>query len=167
MTTKQAIEAVLTGKRKPIRVPEIIKAGVPLATSLKGKTPGQVFYSALRRVEEGRRSGRPDRTGRVQAQLEAPEGGVKVSTVVLAIGWRGATVGSTHDEIEEETSAEAIERTLAAWRSVRPDCTFHLLLVVYDGHRRGPVRSPGRPSPVFLALPRGTPHDKPSGREYR
>jgi hypothetical protein len=47
MTTKQAIEQVLTGKRKPMRVPEIIAAGVPLATSLKGKTPGQVFYSTL------------------------------------------------------------------------------------------------------------------------
>jgi hypothetical protein len=47
MTTKQAIEAVLTGKRKPMRVPAIIAAGAPLATSLKGKTPGQVFYSVL------------------------------------------------------------------------------------------------------------------------
>jgi hypothetical protein len=47
MTKKQAIEAVLTGKRKPMRVPAIIAAGVPLATSLKGKTPGQVFYSVL------------------------------------------------------------------------------------------------------------------------
>jgi hypothetical protein len=47
MTTKQAIEAVLTGKRKPMRVPAIIAAGVPLATSLRGKTPGQVFYSVL------------------------------------------------------------------------------------------------------------------------
>jgi hypothetical protein len=42
MTTKQAIEAVLTGRRKPMRVPAIIAAGVPLATSVKGKTPGQV-----------------------------------------------------------------------------------------------------------------------------
>ena len=47
MTTKQAIEAVLTGKRKPMRVPAIVAAGVPLATGLKGKTPGQVFYSTL------------------------------------------------------------------------------------------------------------------------
>jgi hypothetical protein len=28
-------------------VPEIIKEGVPLATSLKGRTPGQTFYSTL------------------------------------------------------------------------------------------------------------------------
>ena len=47
MSTKQAIESVLTGKRKPMRVPEIIAAGVPLATSLKGKTPGQMFYSVI------------------------------------------------------------------------------------------------------------------------
>lgn len=45
MSTRQAIESVLTGKRNPMRVPEIIAAGVPLATSLKGKTPGQTFYS--------------------------------------------------------------------------------------------------------------------------
>lgn len=47
MNTKQAIEQVLSGSRKPMRVPEIIEAGVPLATSLKGKTPGQTFYSTL------------------------------------------------------------------------------------------------------------------------
>jgi hypothetical protein len=29
MTTKQAIEYVLAGPRKPLRVPEIIAAGVP------------------------------------------------------------------------------------------------------------------------------------------
>jgi hypothetical protein len=47
MSTKQAIEQVLKGRRKPMRVPEIIEAGVPLATSLKGRTPGQTFYSVL------------------------------------------------------------------------------------------------------------------------
>jgi hypothetical protein len=47
MSTKEAIETVLTGKRKPMPVREIIAAGVPLATSLKGKTPGQTFYSVL------------------------------------------------------------------------------------------------------------------------
>jgi len=47
MNTKQAIEQVLTGKSKGMRVPEIIKAGLPLATGLKGKTPGQTFYSTL------------------------------------------------------------------------------------------------------------------------
>jgi hypothetical protein len=47
MTTKQAIEQVLTGKRRGLRVPQIIEAGVPLATSLKGRTPGQTFYSVL------------------------------------------------------------------------------------------------------------------------
>jgi hypothetical protein len=47
VNTKQAIEHVLKGKRKGMRVPEIIEAGVPLATSLRGKTPGQTFYSVL------------------------------------------------------------------------------------------------------------------------
>jgi HB1, ASXL, restriction endonuclease HTH domain len=47
MNTKQAIEKVLAGKRRGLRVPQIIEAGVPLATSLKGKTPGQTFYSVL------------------------------------------------------------------------------------------------------------------------
>ncbi len=46
MTTKEAIESVLKGKRRPLRVPEIIEAGVPLS-NLKGATPGQVFYSVL------------------------------------------------------------------------------------------------------------------------
>jgi hypothetical protein len=46
MTTKQAIEHVLSGSKKPMRVPEIIAAGVPL-TNLKGATPGQTFYSIL------------------------------------------------------------------------------------------------------------------------
>lgn len=47
MTTKQAIEKVLAGRRKPMRVPAIIEAAVPLATGLKGRTPGQVIYSVL------------------------------------------------------------------------------------------------------------------------
>ena len=46
MTTKQAIEQVLTGKRKPMRVPAIIEAAVPLS-NLAGKTPGQTVYSVL------------------------------------------------------------------------------------------------------------------------
>jgi hypothetical protein len=46
MTTKQAIEQVLKGKRNGMRVPAIIEAGVPLS-NLKGATPGQTFYSVL------------------------------------------------------------------------------------------------------------------------
>lgn len=46
LTTKQAVEHVLKGKRRPLRVPQIIEVGVPL-TTLKGKTPGQTFYSVL------------------------------------------------------------------------------------------------------------------------
>jgi HB1, ASXL, restriction endonuclease HTH domain len=47
VNTKAAIEHVLKGKRKGMRVPEIIAAGVPLATNLKGRTPRQTFYSVL------------------------------------------------------------------------------------------------------------------------
>jgi hypothetical protein len=47
LNTKQAIEHVLKGKRNGMRVPAIIAAGLPLATSLKGKTPGQTCYSVL------------------------------------------------------------------------------------------------------------------------
>jgi HB1, ASXL, restriction endonuclease HTH domain len=46
MTTKQAIEQVLSGRRKPMRVPAIIEAAVPLS-NLSGKTPGQTVYSVL------------------------------------------------------------------------------------------------------------------------
>jgi hypothetical protein len=46
MTTKQAIEQVLKGKRNGMRVPAIIEAAVPLS-NLKGRTPGQSFYSVL------------------------------------------------------------------------------------------------------------------------
>jgi hypothetical protein len=46
LTTKQAIEKVLTGKRSPMTVAEITDAALPL-TNLKGATPKQVFYSVL------------------------------------------------------------------------------------------------------------------------
>jgi hypothetical protein len=46
LTTKQAIEKVLTGQRKPMTVAQITEAALPL-TSLKGATPKQVFYSVL------------------------------------------------------------------------------------------------------------------------
>jgi hypothetical protein len=55
---------------------------------------------------------------------------VPTYTVVLAIRWRGATVGSTRDEIEAETADEAIKKAVVAWRAVRPDCSFHPLLVL-------------------------------------
>jgi hypothetical protein len=48
MTTKQIIEQVLSGKRRPMRVPQIITACAPLRDpELRGKTPGQQFYSVL------------------------------------------------------------------------------------------------------------------------
>ena len=46
MTTKAAIAEVLKGKRNGMRVPEIIEGGVPLS-NLKGRAPGQTFYSVL------------------------------------------------------------------------------------------------------------------------
>ena len=46
LTTKQAIEKVLTGQRKPMTVAQITEATLPL-TNLMGATPKQVFYSVL------------------------------------------------------------------------------------------------------------------------
>ncbi len=46
MTTKQAIEKAMTGKRKPMTVAEIAEAAIPLS-NLKGATPKQVIYSVL------------------------------------------------------------------------------------------------------------------------
>ena len=51
-------------------------------------------------------------------------------TVILAIRWRGATVGSTRDEVVADTAEEAIEKAVEARAVVRPDCTFHPLLVI-------------------------------------
>jgi HB1, ASXL, restriction endonuclease HTH domain len=44
MTTKQAIEQAMRGKRKPMTVAEIAEAAIPLS-DLKGATPKQVIYS--------------------------------------------------------------------------------------------------------------------------
>ena len=68
MSTKQAIEQVLKGRRKPMCVPQIIEAGVPLATSLKGKTPGQTFYSVLY-SESKREDGLVVQTGKGEFKL--------------------------------------------------------------------------------------------------
>ena len=46
LSAAAAIEQVLGASRKPMRVPAIIEAAVPL-TGLKGKTPGQTIYSVL------------------------------------------------------------------------------------------------------------------------
>ena len=68
MSTKDAIAEVLKGKRKPMRVSDIIEAGVPLATSLKGKTPGQTFYSVLY-SESKKPDGLVTQTGRGEFKL--------------------------------------------------------------------------------------------------
>lgn len=67
MTTKQAIEQALKGKRAPMRVPAIIEAAVPLS-NLKGKTPGQVVYSVLY-TEAKRDDGLVIQTGRGEFKL--------------------------------------------------------------------------------------------------
>ena len=47
MTTKQSIERVLSGRRKPMSVGEIFEQAFPLTTGLKGRTPKQTYYSIL------------------------------------------------------------------------------------------------------------------------
>jgi hypothetical protein len=46
VTTKQAIQKAMTGKRKPMSVAEIAEVAIPLS-DLKGATPKQVIYSVL------------------------------------------------------------------------------------------------------------------------
>ena len=53
---------------------------------------------------------------------------MRTFTVVLEIRYRGSACGSTTDEIEAESEAEAIEKVIAAWRKLRPDRTFAPLL---------------------------------------
>jgi hypothetical protein len=48
MTTKQAIEQALRGQRKPMRVPAIIEAAVPL-TALAGRTSSPTSASSTTR----------------------------------------------------------------------------------------------------------------------
>jgi hypothetical protein len=67
LTTRQAIEQVLTGKRKPMRVPAIIEQAVPLSR-LGGRTPGQVIYSVLY-TEAKRDDGLVVQTGRGMFKL--------------------------------------------------------------------------------------------------
>jgi hypothetical protein len=62
LTTRQAVEQVLTGRRKPMRVPAIIEAAVPLSR-LAGQTPGQTIYSLLY-AESKREDGLVVQTGR-------------------------------------------------------------------------------------------------------
>jgi hypothetical protein len=55
---------------------------------------------------------------------------VTAFTVILAVRWKGATVGSTEDVIEAATADEAIEKAVEAWRALKPCCTFHPMLVL-------------------------------------
>ncbi len=47
MTLKAAVETAMKGTRRPMTVTEITEVAVPLATSVKGKTPRQQVYSIL------------------------------------------------------------------------------------------------------------------------
>jgi hypothetical protein len=67
LTTKQAVEQVLRGRRKPMRVPAIIDAAVPLS-NLAGKTPGQTVYSVLY-AESKKEDGLVVQTGRGEFRL--------------------------------------------------------------------------------------------------
>lgn len=44
--------------------------------------------------------------------------------VILEVRFHGSAAGSTRDEIEADSEAEAIEQAIKAWREVRPDRTF-------------------------------------------
>lgn len=74
-------EKVLEGKRKPMRVPEIIKQGVPLATSLTGKTPGQTFYSTLY-AESKKPDGLVVQTGKGEFKLNPKRKSAQAEPVV-------------------------------------------------------------------------------------
>ena len=50
LTTKQEIEKVLTGQRKPMTVAQITEATLPL-TNLKGATPKQVLAANIDSIE--------------------------------------------------------------------------------------------------------------------
>ena len=53
-----------------------------------------------------------------------------VFTVMLAVVFEGATVGSTEDEFEADTAQEAEALAVAAWRAVRPDRDYRPLLTL-------------------------------------
>jgi hypothetical protein len=71
LTTKAAITQVLAGSKKPMRVPDIIAAAVPL-TNLGGKTPGQTVYSILY-AENKKPDGLWHRTDRGTFTLRRPK----------------------------------------------------------------------------------------------
>lgn len=74
MTTKQAIEQVMTGKRKPMTVAEIAEAAIPLSTlRVRGAEAGHLLRPVLGE-QAPRRARDVHRQGDVQAQPEAAEG---------------------------------------------------------------------------------------------
>jgi hypothetical protein len=119
MSTKQAIEQVLKGRRKPMRVPEIIAAGVPLATSLKGQTPGQTFYSVLY-SESKRADGLVVQTGRGEFKLNpeaTPREGLGVNKYSITLD--GVTVKASDVGEALEVAADLLE----AAGAIAPDTT--------------------------------------------
>ena len=69
LTAIEAILAVLRESGKPMRVPAIIEAAVPM-TNLGGKTPGQTIYSVLY-AEAKKADSRVKRTGRGEFKAAA------------------------------------------------------------------------------------------------
>jgi hypothetical protein len=86
MTTKAAIEHVLTDKRK-MRVPEIIEQAAPLATGLKDKTPAR----SSTRSSTPRPSARTGSSGLTAARSSSTRTGAgprrrgAARTVILAV----------------------------------------------------------------------------------
>ena len=73
MTTKQAIEQAMKGKRKPMTVTEIAEAAIPLS-NLKGATPKQVIYWSSTPRTTAPTGSSLRATGNVQARPEEAEG---------------------------------------------------------------------------------------------
>lgn len=68
LTARAAIQKVLTDNGGKMKVPDIIKAAVPL-TALSGKTPGQTIYSTLY-AENKKPGGIFKQTGRGEFRLD-------------------------------------------------------------------------------------------------
>jgi hypothetical protein len=66
VTTKQAIEQAMSGRRKPMTVAEIAEAAIPLS-NLRGRDPeaGRLLRPLLGE-QAGRRARHPHRQGNVQ-----------------------------------------------------------------------------------------------------
>jgi len=63
--------------------------------------------------------------------------------VILDVVFGGASVGSTDDTFIATSAAEAEAKAIAAWKQVRPSCSFRpLLTVTCQACTDGPVTRP-------------------------